>query len=182
MQYRFEEIISDIPLLFETNDCCFSPKKADQGTLAMLSKCEPKSGQKILDLGCGYGVAGIYCAQFTEPGKIFMSDIDADVLLLARRNALLNNAADVQIIKSDGFADIDEKDFDLILCNPPYHTDFSVAKHFIEKGFRHLKFNGRMLMVTKRLEWYKRKFIAVFGGVRIHRIGGYFVFEAEKRG
>ena len=29
--------------------------------------------------------------------------------------------------------------FDWILSNPPYHTDFSVPKRFIEKGFNRLK-------------------------------------------
>ena len=36
-------------------------------------------------------------------------------------------------------------------------------------------------MVTKRLDWYKNKLISVFGGVKIHRIDGYYVFVAEKR-
>jgi 16S rRNA (guanine1207-N2)-methyltransferase len=76
---------------------------------------------------------------------------------------------------------LDETGFDCILSNPPYHTDFSVAKRFIEKGFNRLKPGGRMYMVTKRKEWYKNKFISVFGGVRIYEIDGYYVFEAEKR-
>ena len=57
----------------------------------------------------------------------------------------------------------------------------ALAKGFIEKGFNRLTKNGKMLMVTKRREWYKNKFIAVFGGVRIEERGGYFVFMAEKR-
>lgn len=36
-------------------------------------------------------------------------------------------------------------------------------------------------MVTKRREWYKNKLIAVFGGVHIDEINGYYVFTAEKR-
>ncbi|NCU26429.1 methyltransferase, partial [Candidatus Nomurabacteria bacterium] len=71
--------------------------------------------------------------------------------------------------------------YTLILSNPPYHTDFSVAKHFIEKGFNRLVLGGRMVMVTKRRDWYRNKFIAVFGGVSIREKDGYFVFAAEKR-
>lgn len=40
---------------------------------------------------------------------------------------------------------------------------------------------GKLVMVTKRLDWYKNKLISVFGGVTIHEIDGYFVFVAEKR-
>ena len=36
-------------------------------------------------------------------------------------------------------------------------------------------------MVTKRLDWYKNKLTAVFGGVRVKEIDGYYVFTAEKR-
>jgi 16S rRNA (guanine1207-N2)-methyltransferase len=36
-------------------------------------------------------------------------------------------------------------------------------------------------MVVKRKEWYKNKLIAVFGGVKIHEIDGYYVFEAVKK-
>jgi 16S rRNA (guanine1207-N2)-methyltransferase len=38
-----------------------------------------------------------------------------------------------------------------------------------------------MVMVTKRRDWYRNKFIAVFGGVSIKEKDGYFVFTAEKR-
>ena len=36
-------------------------------------------------------------------------------------------------------------------------------------------------MVTKRRDWYKNKFVSVFGGVNIEESDGYFVFTAEKR-
>ena len=36
-------------------------------------------------------------------------------------------------------------------------------------------------MVTKRRQWYRNKLIAIFGGVRIREIDGYYVFEAQKR-
>ena len=38
-----------------------------------------------------------------------------------------------------------------------------------------------MYMVTKRKDWYKNKLTAIFGGVRINEINGYFIFCAEKR-
>jgi 16S rRNA (guanine1207-N2)-methyltransferase len=93
----------------------------------------------------------------------------------------LNGVPGVKTIQSDGFTNLDEKDFTLILCNPPYHTDFSVAKTFIEKGFNRLCIGGRMYMVTKRKEWYKNKLIAIFGGVQIWEINGYYVFMSIKK-
>ena len=69
----------------------------------------------------------------------------------------------------------------LTSANPPYHADFSVPKAFIEKGFNRLQIGGKMVMVTKRKEWYKNKLISIFGGVSITEIDGYYVFISEKR-
>lgn len=33
----------------------------------------------------------------------------------------------------------------------------SVLKHFIEVGFKKLAVGGKLVMVTKRLVWYKKK-------------------------
>lgn len=173
--------IKGMELTLETSPDVFSPGSVDRGTLAMLSEVDFKAGDKVLDLGCGYGVVGIFAAKIAGAENVVMSDISETALQLARGNARLNRADAVQIIASKGFARIEAADFTLILSNPPYHTDFSVPKEFIENGYRHLSIGGRMYMVTKRLTWYKNKFIAIFGGVKIQRIDGYYVFMAEKR-
>ena len=171
--------IFDHPLTFATDGNCFSPKAVDAGTLAMLNRCTLTKGQKIHDLGCGYGAVGIACAKVAGDENVYMSDITS--LTLARENAIANSVPHVNIVQSDGYKTFDETGFDLILCNPPYHADFGVPKHFIEKGFNRLNIGGRMFFVVKRLEWYKRKFIAIFGGVKVYREdGGYFVLEGVK--
>ena len=168
-------------LELETDPALFSPAHADRGTLAMLSRAQFSPGMKVLDLGCGCGLVGILAARCCGEENVILSDIDPLAVEIARRNALRNGVGGVQTVVSDGFSAIGEAGFDLILSNPPYQSDFSVAKRFIEKGFNRLKVGGRMLMVTKRREWYRNKLVAIFGGVRIHETDGYFVFEAEKR-
>ncbi len=175
--------ICGIALQFYTGKAVFSPDSIDKGTLAMLSQIEFKHGDKILDLGCGYGAAGIYAAKVLEKLNydVVMSDIDADALKLAEKNAALNNAIGVRTVESDGFNNICDTGFTLIMSNPPYHSDFSVPRRFIEKGFNRLARNGKMYMVTKRKDWYKKKFISIFGGVNITEINGYYVFMAMKK-
>lgn len=180
MKYIINEIILGNNLIFETDDKCFSPRKIDKGTLAMLSAAKPEYGQKILDLGCGYGVVGIACAKVVGEENVVMLDISANAVRLAKANARANGVPDIRIYQSDGFRSLDETGFDMILCNPPYHSDFSVAKHFIEKGFNRLNIGGKMVLVTKRREWYRRKLISVFGAVKIFYIDGYFILESEK--
>jgi len=179
--YTFEAKIKDIDLKFRTSDGVFSPKGIDKGTLAMLSAVDFQQTDKVLDLGCGYGVVGILAAKIIGADNVVMTDKDSVAVELSRLNAALNNVEGVKIIQSDGFRNLDDKDFTLILSNPPYHTDFSVAKEFIEKGFNRLCIGGKMYMVTKRKEWYKNKLTAIFGGVKVWEADGYFVFMSIKK-
>lgn len=176
-----ETAIKNTPLRFETDPAIFSPKAVDSGTLSMLSQTEFSQGDKVLDLGCGYGVVGILAARLIGEGNVVMCDISERAVECARRNAELNGVPGVDIRISNGLDDIADDDFTLILSNPPYQTDFSVARRFIEVGFRKLSLGGRMIMVTKRLDWYRNKLSSVFGGVRVSQVNGYYVFVAEKR-
>jgi len=173
--------INGIDLVFNTDSTLFSPESIDRGTLAMLSVVELSPSDKVLDLGCGYGIVGIYAAKCIGEQNVVMSDIDINCIEISRKNAEANGVSGIQTVLSDGFSEIKDNDFTLILSNPPYHTDFSVPKRFIEKGFNRLIPGGKMYMVTKRKDWYKKKLIAIFGGVKINELDGYFVFCAEKR-
>ena len=177
----FTVTINSIPLIFETTSTVFSPTCADKGTLAMLSVVNLYPTDKLLDLGCGYGIVGIYAAKHIGEQNVVMSDNNKKCIELSNKNAETNGVGGVKAIQSDGFKNLDDKNFTLILSNPPYHADFSVPKRFIEKGFNRLQVGGKMFMVTKRKEWYKNKFTAIFGGVKIYETDGYFVFCAEKR-
>ncbi|MBP7402102.1 MAG: methyltransferase [Clostridia bacterium] len=173
--------ILGIDLVLETSKGLFSPGSVDRGTLAMLSCAAFRPGEHILDLGCGYGVVGIVAAKLAGEAGVVMLDNDPAAVAVAARNAVGNGVAGIRTLVSDGLSGLDDAGYDWILSNPPYHADFTVARKFIEKGFNRLRIGGRMLMVTKRRDWYQNKFIAVFGGVRISEIDGYFVFLAEKR-
>lgn len=187
---EFTITIKNQTLTFAADGEVFSPSALDAGTAAMLSVVSFSPDDKVLDLGCGWGPVGILAAKLTSPEHVTMCDISENAVRLARQNAARNGfapeAADAssgspRILLSDGLSAITECDYTKILSNPPYHTDFSVAKGFIEQGFRHLAPGGVMYMVTKRRDWYKNKLISVFGGVRIDEIDGYYVFTAEKR-
>ena len=173
--------IKNIDMKFETSNEVFSPQNVDRGTLAMLSVVDFNSNDKILDLGCGYGVVGILAAKIIGSDNVVLADIDSNAVSLAKENIILNNVKGIKLYHSNGFKEIDEKNFTMILSNPPYHADFSVPKEFIEKGFNRLQIGGKMYMVTKRKDWYKNKLISIFGGVKIWEIDGYYVFLAIKK-
>lgn len=181
MEFTIQTVIKNTALNFQTDSSLFSPKAIDSGTLAMLSAVDFLPEDKVLDLGCGYGVVGILAGKLIGETNVVMCDSSETAIRYANINAETNFVSGIDIILSNGLEYISDNDFTLILSNPPYHTDFSVAKHFIEDGFQKLTVGGRMVMVTKRLDWYKNKLTAVFGGVKVQEIDGYFVFVAEKR-
>ncbi|MTI49589.1 MAG: class I SAM-dependent methyltransferase [Firmicutes bacterium] len=173
--------IKGIDLQFETSSDVFSPHNIDLGTLTMLSTLEFEQEDKVLDLGCGYGVVGVLAAKIIGAENVTMVDVSEEAVNLAKKNAKLNNVPEVKIYQSDGLLELQESNFTKILSNPPYHANFSVPKQFIEKGFNRLELSGRMYMVTKRKKWYMNKLISVFGGVKITEENGYYVFMAEKK-
>ncbi len=183
MEQFFTVKIKDVELTLASDEKIFSPSGLDEGTRFMLEAAVLEKGQKVLDLGCGCGVVGIYGAAVAGEENVVMSDVQPESVVCARENAALNGFSGIRVYESDGFHSIPpEEKFDVILSNPPYHADFSVPKHFIEEGFKRLNLGGRLYMVTRRLDWYKNKLTTVFGGVRVTEKGGYYLFTAEKRG
>ena len=89
-------------------------------------------GQRVLDLGCGYGVVGIAAAKTvgSQCGHGRSGILAVEYTLI---NARLNDVCGVQSMKATA-TDFDETNFDLIL-NPPYHVDFSVPKLY-RKGIQ----------------------------------------------
>ena len=178
----YKAVFNDKEITVETKVSLFSPNEADRGTLSMLRHVEFTPDMKVLDLGCGAGIVSLAACCFgVDPHNIVMTDIDPVASSVSLENMKRNGFEGAVVVTGDGLTNVPGSGFDLILSNPPYHTDFKVAKTFIEKGFNRLKIGGKMYMVTKRKDWYKNKLIAIFGGVKIFEDDGYFVFEAQKR-
>ena len=135
----------------------------------------------MLDLGCGWGLAGVYAALVCGAENVVMTDLDPRAAALARRNARKNGAEGVRVYTGDALEAVPDRAFDRILLNPPYQTDFAVAKRLILKSFNRLEIGGKLFMVTKRRTWYFNKLKSVFGGAHVREADGYFVFEAERR-
>lgn len=76
---------------------------------------------KVLDIGTGSGVISISLAKELKDGMFYGADISSDALEVAVINRELNGVENnLKFIKSDVFSNIKEKDFDMIISNPPY--------------------------------------------------------------
>ena len=166
-------------VVFKTGEGLFSPSAPDRGTMAMLRHVSITAADRVLDLGCGWGYVSAY-ACIAGAARVDACDVDVRAACAAAENMQRCGFA-VQVAISDGLDAVEAYDYTLILSNPPYQSDFSVAKKFIAQSWEHLCIGGWLVMVTKRREWYKNRIIAVFGGVRVEEDDGYFVFTAQKR-
>lgn len=157
----------------------FSPAAPDRGSLAMLRHAGIQDADRVLDLGCGWGYVSLY-ACLCNAQRVDACDVDARAVRCTNENLVRAGFPPCAVV-SDGLDAVEARDYTCILSNPPYQSDFAVAKKFIAQSHAHLAMGGRLVMVTKRREWYKNRLIAVFGGVKIEEDDGYFVFLAEKR-
>jgi ribosomal protein L3 glutamine methyltransferase len=77
--------------------------------------------QAILDLCTGSACIAIACAHAFPNATIDAVDLDADALKVAQRNIEHYGMQDqIQWIQSDLFTAISPKQYDIIICNPPY--------------------------------------------------------------
>lgn len=173
--------IKNVSLEFETNDTVFSPTGIDKGTAFLLEQVEFQRTDKVLDLGCGYGVIGILASKYVGEENVVMCDNLDEAIALSQVNAVKNNVPNIKIVKSDGLDSIEDQDFTLIISNPPYNMDYSVPKKFIEMSYKKMAVGGKIIMVTKRMEWFKNKMTSVYGGAKVIEGNGYAVIISEKR-
>ena len=79
---------------------------------------------KILDIGSGSGAISITIAKELPESSVLGVDISDEALEVARENKDLNGAKNAKFIKSNVFSNVNYKEFDLIVSNPPYIPDY----------------------------------------------------------
>jgi len=85
-------------------------------------KFKPNSSLNILDLGCGSGCIGISILKNIDNTFVDFVDIESIFLQQTKKNLNLNNikSSRYTLILSDLFYKLKDKQYDLILSNPPY--------------------------------------------------------------
>jgi len=75
---------------------------------------------ELVDLGTGSGAIAIALAKHSDKWHVTATDISTDALDLARSNAKSLNLTNIQFLKSTWCEQLDDKQFDIIVSNPPY--------------------------------------------------------------
>ena len=89
---------------------------------------KPDEVGDVLDLCTGSGCLAVIAADVFARAQVDAVDVSPDALSVARRNiADYQLTTRVQALQSDLYGDLPSKRYDIILCNPPYVTDESMA-------------------------------------------------------
>lgn len=75
---------------------------------------------KILDIGVGSGIIGITAALEIESSYVLGVDISEKALETAQKNKEILKVSNIKFLKSDLFENVEFREFDMIVSNPPY--------------------------------------------------------------
>jgi len=98
------------------------PRPETEAWLDRVIKLLPDEPLKVLDLGTGSGVLGITQKLERPQDEVTATDISEAALTVAQENAQALKA-DVTFKLGNLFKPLEQTQFDLILCNPPYISE-----------------------------------------------------------
>jgi tRNA1Val (adenine37-N6)-methyltransferase len=87
---------------------------------------QPRSRDRVLELGAGCGVVSIMLAALYHPREVVALELQSDLAEMAARNATLNDLGLVRTICADlrtrRIEGLEPATFDLVVANPPYRA------------------------------------------------------------
>lgn len=161
----------------------FSQNKLDIGTAELLPFLPHIQGQKLADFGCGAGVIASCLAISNPQATIKAYDVDAFALASIALTIKHNQLTNIEYQAVTGVDDID-RDFDVIVSNPPFHqgvqTHYDVSENLCHQAKSHLKAQGKICLVANRFLNYPTLLAQHFTHVQIvHDANGFKVIQAQ---
>ena len=150
---------------FYTTWGLFSPRAIDEGSRLLLDHLEIGKKDDCLDLGCGYGVLGLCMAEAASAGQTLMVDKDFVAVEYAEKNRVHNTIDNASCLLSNGFSQIPEQQFDVIVSNIPAKVGKEMLYIYLFDALDYLKPGGAFYIVTITglRQFFKRGFSEVFG-------------------
>lgn len=142
--------------------------RTSMDSVMLGSACPAKSGNTILDLGCGVGSAGLCTLKRIKGINLTGVDIQTDHIDLAKQNAAINNMSNRAVFICSDIKELNlGNKFDHIICNPPYmeagahihspskakakamgHINEDITlKDWISCAHRHIKGQGSLTLI-----------------------------------
>jgi 16S rRNA (guanine1207-N2)-methyltransferase len=181
----FQAKVRDESFHLRTRPGVFAWRGLDTGTEQLLEVLDVRPSDIVLDVGCGYGVIGMYAARRALRGQVTLVDVDALACECARASLAANGLEHIEVLLGDGLAAVAGRRFTLIVSNPPFHSghsvDVEVAEAFVREAYAALEPRGRLVLVANRFLPYDQIMTQAFGDVTVLlKTGQYHVLSATK--
>jgi len=181
--YKIDVLIKNEPFSFYSATGIFSKKKLDNGSRLLIETAQIKKKAKILDIGCGSGVIGIYTALKNPGCEILLSDINKRAIEIAEKNIKFYSLDNAKAMHSDLYSSFDDT-FDIILSNPPQAAGKDICFGIIDGAYDHLNKNGTLQIVARKKkggESLRKHMEKKFGNARaIARGSGFQIYLSVK--
>lgn len=164
----FQETLRGETLTYHTTWGLFSPKGIDEGSRLLLDYLEVRETDDTLDLGCGYGPLGLTLARLAPQGTSVLVDKDFVAIDYSRKNAAINGINNVEIFLSNGFTQIGDRRFDLIVSNLPAKTGKELYYLYFYDALARMNPGARFYVVTISglRKFIQKAFLEVFGNYK----------------
>ena len=125
------------------------------GTDGLLLGAWAHGGSRVLDIGTGTGLIALMMAQRFPDAHVDAIDIDADAAAQAEDNARRSPFADRVAVRCVSLQEFEiEREYDSIVCNPPFFTQSlqspdskrTLARHSVALPFDDLFRHARRLL------------------------------------
>lgn len=146
----------------------FSASELDDGTRLLLETTTIESGEKVLDICCGYGAIGAYAGRVADC-EVWLSDDDR-VATSCAECSLRASCVDGTIVTADCAEGVADQTFDRVLCNPPTHAGSDVLSELFAGVCGVLAHDGECTIVHHR-ELDLRVHLSRFGSIERLRTG-----------
>lgn len=165
---EFSETLCGHTLLYCTTWGLFSPKSIDEGSRLLLDLMEVNESDDTLDLGCGYGPLGLTLARLAPKGQSLLVDKDFVAVEYSKKNAQRNNISNAEVILSNGFSAIGDRQFDLIVSNLPAKTGKELYYLYFYDALVRMRPGARFYVVTITglRKFVQKAFMEVFGNYK----------------
>jgi 16S rRNA G1207 methylase RsmC len=167
----------------------YARDKLDLGARYLLQSLPTvPAGSKIIDLGCGNGVLGLTLLAAQPLAEIHFIDESYMAIDSAKTNIATNlpdQLAQCEFTINDCLTNINDRNIDLVLCNPPFHQQTATTDHIawqmFNDAFRVLKKGGELRIIGNRQLGYHVKLKRIFGNYTEIATNNKFVTLSAKR-
>jgi 16S rRNA (guanine1207-N2)-methyltransferase len=174
-------------LTFVLDRGIFSARGLDPGSSLLIQNLGVAPGDRVLDLGCGWGAVGVAAAKSAHEGHVVLTEVNRRAARLAEQNLARNRVRNAEVRVGPFFEPVADERFDVIATNPPFRAGRPQVLRLLTEAKDHLEPGGRLLVVGKGSqgirfyqEWLRENGP---GPVTVlDRGSGYRVLEARRPG